>query len=61
MSAITSGMDRIGQPPEQKIGACHVWCGCFREFGRDTEPCETQIVVSSIVHESQTQNYIIVM
>ena len=61
MSAIISGMDRIGKPPEQKIGACHVWCGCFPEFGRDTEPCETQIVVSSIVHETQTQNYIIII
>ena len=61
ISAITSGMDRIRQPPEQKIGACHVWCSWFPEFGRDTEPCETQIVVLSIVHETQTQNYIIIM
>ena len=30
---------------------------CFSEFGRDTGRCETQIVVLSIVHETQTQNY----
>jgi hypothetical protein len=29
---------------------------CFPELGRDTGPCETQIVVLSIVH-AQTQNY----
>ena len=29
----------------------------FPEFSQDTEPCTTQIVVSSIVHETQTQNY----
>ena len=30
---------------------------CFPEFGRDTGRCKTQIVVLSIVHETQTQNY----
>ena len=30
---------------------------CFPELGRDTGRCETQIVVLSIVHETQTQNY----
>ena len=30
---------------------------CFSEFGRDTGGCETQIVVLSIVQETQTQNY----
>ena len=29
----------------------------FPEFGQDMGPCETQIVVSSIVQETQTQNY----
>ena len=30
---------------------------CFSEIGRDTGRSETQIVVLSIVHETQTQNY----
>ena len=30
---------------------------CFPELGRDTGRCKTQIVVLSIVHETQTQNY----
>ncbi len=32
---------------------------CFPELGRDTEPCETQIVVLSIV--AQTQNYNVIV
>ena len=27
MSAVTSAMDWLGQPPGQKIGASHLWCG----------------------------------
>ena len=27
MSAVTSAMDWLGQPPGPKISACHVWCG----------------------------------
>ena len=34
---------------------------CFPELGRDTGPCETQIVVLSIVHEAQTQNYNVIV
>ena len=30
---------------------------CFPELGRETGRCKTQIVVLSIVHETQTQNY----
>ena len=30
---------------------------CFPELGQDTGRCKTQIVVLSIVHETQTQNY----
>ena len=30
---------------------------CFSEIGRDTGLCETQIAVSLIAQETQTQNY----
>ena len=33
----------------------------FPDFGRDTGPCETQIVVLSVVQETKTQNYIIII
>ena len=41
---------------EDRRMPCLVWF-CFLEFGRDTGRCKTQIVVLSIVHETQTQNY----